>query len=154
MLDYWGDDNALLSADVLKVGHHGSNTSTGYRFLNAVAPQYGVISVGAGNSYGHPHKEPLERLGQAEVTFLRTDELGHVLAHSDGKTITFTWQNQSAQPSNAEPGEEIQYIGNKNSQKFHGPDCKNLPKEENRVYFDSYQEAVSAGYSPCGSCLG
>lgn len=154
MLDYWGDDNALLSADVLKVGHHGSNTSTGYRFLNAVAPQYGVISVGAGNSYGHPHKEPVERLGQAEVTLLRTDELGHVLAHSDGQTITFTWQNQSGQPSNAEPGEEIQYIGNRNSQKFHGPDCKNLPKEENRVYFDSYQEAVSAGYSPCGSCLG
>ena len=154
MLDYWGDDNALFQADVLKVGHHGSNTSTGYRFLNAVSPQYGVISVGAGNSYGHPHKEPLERLGQAEVTLLRTDELGHVLAHSDGQTITFTWQNQSAQPSNAEPGEEIQYIGNRNSHKFHGPDCKNLPKEENRVYFDSYQEAVSAGYSPCGSCLG
>lgn len=154
LLDYWGDDSGVFPVDVLKVGHHGSNTSTGYRFLNAVSPEYGVISVGTGNSYGHPYAEPLERLGQAEVTLLRTDELGHILAHSDGTTITFTWQNQSAQPADAEPGETIQYIGNKNSQKFHDPSCKNLPKEENRVYFDSYQEAVSAGYSPCGSCLG
>lgn len=154
MLDYWGDENPLFRADVLKVGHHGSNTSTGYRFLNAVAPEYGVISVGTGNSYGHPHKEPLEQLSQAEVTLLRTDELGHVLAHSDGQTVTFTWQNQYAQPSQAEPGEAIRYIGNRNSHTFHGPDCNSLPQEKNRVYFDSYQEAVSAGYKPCGGCLG
>lgn len=156
MLDYWGDENALFSCDVLKVGHHGSNTSSGYRFLNAVCPDYGVISLGKDNSYGHPHREPLERLSQAEVTVLRTDELGHILAHSDGTTITFTWENQSALPENVEPGQEaaVQYIGNRNSLKFHSPDCKNLPKEENRVYFDSYSAATAQGYTPCGSCLG
>lgn len=154
LLDYWGDDSSLFPADVLKVGHHGSNTSTGYRFLNAVSPDYGVISVGTGNSYGHPHTEPLERLRQADVTIFRTDELGHVLAHSDGTTVTFTWQNQNATPSQVEPGEEMQYIGNKNSQKFHSGQCRNLPREENRVYFDSYADAVAAGYAPCGSCLG
>lgn len=154
MLNYWGDENSLFACDVLKVGHHGSNTSSGYRLLNAVDADYGVISVGAGNSYGHPHAEPLERFAQADMTILRTDELGHILAHSDGNTVTFTWQNQSATPSQVEIGETITYIGNKNSQKFHSPDCKNLPKEENQVYFYSYSEAIAAGFTPCGACLG
>lgn len=153
LVDYWGDDAALLHADVLKVGHHGSDTSSGYRFLNAVAPEYGVISVGAGNSYGHPHKEPLERLAQAEVTLLRTDLLGHILAVSDGKNVTFTWQDPGAEPTQVTQG-AMTYIGNRNSHKLHAPDCGSLPKEENRVYFDTYQEAIDAGYSPCGSCLG
>ena len=154
MLDYWGDENPIFSCDVLKVGHHGSNTSSGYRLLNAVDADYGVISVGTGNSYGHPHKEPMARFRQAEMTILRTDELGHILAHSDGSTITFTWKNQSATPTYAQPEESVTYIGNKNSQKFHSPDCKNLPKENNQVLFDSYQAAIEAGYSPCGACLG
>ncbi len=84
------DSGADVKADVLKVGHHGSNTSTGYRFLREVAPKWAVISVGAGNSYGHPHEEPLSRLHDAEVTVYRTDKMGTVLAVSDGKTVTFT----------------------------------------------------------------
>lgn len=156
LADFWGDENPALQADVLKVGHHGSNTSTGYRFLNAVRPDYGVISVGKDNSYGHPHAEPLERLGQADVTLLRTDELGHILAFSDGTTITFTWQNQSGEPEGVSPGETVAvtYIGNKKSHKLHISTCSSLPKEENRVYFDHYSDAIDAGYSPCGSCLG
>ena len=156
MLDYWETNSSIFHVDVLKVGHHGSNTSTGYRFLNEVDPTYGVISVGAGNSYGHPHEEPMSRLNQAGVTLFRTDELGHVIAASDGTEITFTWNNQSGSPTNAEPAETtvITFIGNKNSKKLHSEDCANLPKEENRVLFDSYQEAMDAGYTPCGSCLG
>lgn len=152
MLDYW-EGQIDWNADVLKVGHHGSNTSTGYRFLNEVNPEYGVISVGKDNSYGHPHKEPMSRLQQAGVTILRTDELGTIQAVSDGKEVTFTWTNQSAAPENAEAAEQV-FIGNKNSKKFHSPDCKNLPSEKNSVEFSSYQEAIDAGYSPCGSCLG
>lgn len=151
MLEYWGQID--WHADVLKVGHHGSNTSSGYRFLNEVMPDYGVISVEDGNSYGHPHKEPLERLNQAGVTLLRTDRLGTVTALSDGETVTFTWKNQNNEPENAE-AQSITYIGNVNSRKFHSPDCKNLPSEKNRIYFDSYSDAIDAGYTPCGSCLG
>jgi competence protein ComEC len=155
MLDYWGS-RVDWNVDVLKVGHHGSDTSTGYRFLYEVDPEYGVISVGKDNSYGHPHKEPLSRLQDAGVALLRTDQLGTVVAASDGKEVTFTWGNQNAQPEDMEPGETVAqtFIGNKNSKKFHSPDCSSLPKEENRVLFGSYQEATDAGYVPCGGCLG
>ena len=151
MLDYWGS-RVDWQVDVLKVGHHCSNTSTGYRFLNEVMPTYGIISVGEGNSYGHPHDEPMSRLNQAGVTLFRTDELGTIFALSDGTEITFTWEDQSGSPSNAEPV-ETRFIGNVNSKKFHTEDCSSLPKEENRVYFDSYEEAIEEGYTPCGGCL-
>ena len=83
------ESGADVSADVLKVGHHGGSTSSCYRFLRAVAPKYGVISVGEGNSYGHPHDEPLSRLYDADVEVFRTDEVGDVICTSDGKNITF-----------------------------------------------------------------
>ncbi len=78
------------SATVLKVGHHGSASSTSYRFLNAVMPQYAVISVGAGNSYGHPDDTVLSRLRDADVTVYRTDLDGDLYCTSDGKKVTFT----------------------------------------------------------------
>ena len=154
MLDYWGE-NFDWHADVLKVGHHGSDTSTGYRFLNEVMPDHGVISVGEGNTYGHPCEEPLSRLRDAGVILYRTDELGTVTATSDGKEVTFTWEMQNAQPDDVEPGETVAvtYIGNKNSKKLHIDGCPSLPKEENRVYFDSYDEAIAEGYTPCSNCL-
>lgn len=153
MLEYW-DNDELFHVDVLKVGHHGSDTSTGYRFLNAVMPTYGVIPVGTDNSYGHPHKEPLARLRQAGVSTFRTDLLGHVIAVSDGQEVSFTWENQNAQPDNVEFAGEMIFVGNKNSKKVHSPLCENLPGEKNRVEFDSYDAAIEAGYEPCGSCLG
>ena len=153
MLDYW-EGKLNWKTDVLKVGHHGSDTSTGYRFLNEVSPDQAVISVGTGNTYGHPHAEPMSRLNQAQAAIFRTDELGTVQAVSDGEGIVFTWENQSAMPENTETAEAQVFIGNKNSKKFHSPDCKNLPSEKNTVEFFSYQQAVDAGYVPCGSCLG
>ena len=153
MLDHWSG-RGDLRADVLKVGHHGSSTSTGYRFLYEVDPDYGVISVGEGNSYGHPNEEPLSRLADADVTLYRTDLLGTVIASTDGKDITFTWQKASARPEDpTAPEEAVQYIGNVNSKKLHLPDCANLPNEENRITFDSYDEAIAAGYTPCGTCM-
>ena len=80
---------ADVKANVLKVGHHGSESSTSYRFLKEVAPEYGVISVGEDNSYGHPHEDPLSRLRDADVKVFRSDEVGDIFCTSDGKTIIF-----------------------------------------------------------------
>jgi len=81
-----------LKADVLKVGHHGSNSSTTQQFLNAVSPKYGVIEVGAGNDYGHPHQVTLDKLVSANVTVYRTDLNGTIIFKSDGSGITVTSQ--------------------------------------------------------------
>lgn len=85
------ESGADLKADLLKVGHHGSESSTGYIFLREVMPKYAVISCGKGNSYGHPHADPLSRLQDAEATILRTDECTSIIARSDGENITFLW---------------------------------------------------------------
>lgn len=100
LVEYWeAIDANMLKADVLKVGHHGSSTSTSYRFLRAVAPSYAVISVGEGNEYGHPKQEILEILGQAEVYVYRTDLMGTIVAVSDGENITFGWVNTDIAPT-------------------------------------------------------
>lgn len=151
MLEYWGD-TIDWKTDVLKVGHHGSSTSSGYRFVYETDPEYAVISVGEGNSYGHPHDEVVSRYNDAGIPMLRTDELGTITAVSDGETVTLTWEKQQNEPADVTPAVKT-YIGNRNSKKFHSFTCSNLPKEENRTYFDSYQDAVDAGYTPCGSCL-
>ena len=79
-----------LGADVLKVGHHGSSSSTSPQFLNAVVPRIGVIEVGAGNSYGHPTATTLKRLSSAGVEMYRTDLDGTVSIVSDGSTVKVT----------------------------------------------------------------
>ena len=83
------ESGANLSADVLKVGHHGSSSSTGYRFLREVIPTYAVISVGDGNSYGHPTEAVLSRLSDAGVAVYRTDLNGDIIVRSDGTNLTF-----------------------------------------------------------------
>jgi competence protein ComEC len=84
------DSNAYIHSTVLKVGHHGSNSSTSYIWLREVMPQYAIISVSKDNSYGHPTEEVLSRLRDAEVKTFRTDLQGDILCTSDGKTVSFT----------------------------------------------------------------
>jgi competence protein ComEC len=80
-------DSADLHADVLKVGHHGSRTSTTAPFLAAVHPRVAVISVGAGNSYGHPSPSVLHALADEGAVVLRTDREGSVIIRTDGHTL-------------------------------------------------------------------
>ena len=84
------DSGRPLQSTVLKVGHHGSDTSTTYPFLREVMPEYAVISVGKDNSYGHPTEDTLSRLRDADVKVFRTDLQGDVICKSDGKSVTFT----------------------------------------------------------------
>lgn len=78
-----------LSAKVLKVGHHGSDTSSSYIFLREVMPEYAIISCGKGNSYGHPSSEILSRLRDTGATIYRTDLQGGIVCVSDGRTLSF-----------------------------------------------------------------
>lgn len=81
-----------MNVDVLKVGHHGSRTSSSEVFLDTIQPEIAVISAGEGNRYGHPHAEVLEGLKDRKVKLFRTDTHGAVIYTFNGKTGTFrTW---------------------------------------------------------------
>jgi beta-lactamase superfamily II metal-dependent hydrolase len=82
------DAHEYIDADVLKVAHHGSSTSSSGAFLDAVTPEYAIISCGKDNEYGHPHQETLERLTEAGAVIYRTDESGGILVLSDGHNLT------------------------------------------------------------------
>ncbi len=156
------DAGTELRSTLLKLGHHGSNTSTSYRFLREVAPAYGVISVGTNNSYGHPNDEVLSRLRDADVMLYRTDLQGDIICISDGKSLTFTTSKNAGVPlnptesekttSDTASGSEYGFIGNLNTKKFHLPTCAHIPQEQNRIYFITREEAVGNGYDPCGTC--
>ena len=156
LLDAYWD----LSANVLKVAHHGSDTSSGMEFLQAVDPDYAVISVGADNDYGHPSPEVLERLESLGLPVYRTDELGIICCVSDGETVRFSFEKNTPSRPDAAPEpapvpeqeEPETYIGNRNTKKFHRVYCSRLPDAENQVMLDSYQAAIDAGYEPCGIC--
>ena len=79
--------NKDIESDVLKVAHHGSNTSSSNAFLKKVNPKYAIISVGTGNSYGHPKSVILDRLEKLGTKIYRTDELGTIIVTTDGEKI-------------------------------------------------------------------
>lgn len=87
LLSQYGESQ--LDCDLYKVGHHGSNTSTGAAFLAAMSPKFALISSGRGNSYGHPHGDVLESLSSSGAKILRVDLLGEILLETDGIEI---WQ--------------------------------------------------------------
>jgi competence protein ComEC len=78
---------ASLESDVLKVGHHGSKTSSSEAFLKAVSPQFAIISVSLKNMYGHPHKEVIDLLSHLEIKTLRTSEEGMIKCESGGVKV-------------------------------------------------------------------
>lgn len=77
-----------LRSDLLKVGHHGSGTSSSREFIHAVRPRWAIISVGKGNTFGHPRRETLQRLEEAGAATYRTDLHGAVSFYLDGRTVT------------------------------------------------------------------
>ena len=87
-----------LKADLLKVGHHGSYSSSSYVFLREVLPTYGVIMCGRNNDYGHPHDAALGRLQNADVSIYRVDQMGTVIATTDGRGIFLSWAFRDAKP--------------------------------------------------------
>lgn len=158
---------ADIQADVLKVGHHGSHSSTSKAFLEKVSPKYAVISAGKENDYGHPHKETLDILNKYGVKIFGTYDSGNVVAVSDGENISFNVGNTVQQNdtdiskeqeniinnySSQSTGSTQGYIGNKNTKKLHNSECSKLPSEKNRVLFTLKEEALNQGYTLCGIC--
>ena len=167
------DSQFLLQSDVLHVSHHGSRSSSIPEFINAVNPRYAVISCSSDGGYGHPHQETLNTLKEHEVELYRTDLQGTVIISSDGSSLSFTtdhmtlmdlfeaphfdveqYRSRFEGDQEQETERQVAYIGNRHSMKFHRPDCNSVlaTQEKNRVLFYSREEAVSAGYEPCGRC--
>ena len=163
-----------LSADVLKVGHHGSDTSTSYPFLREVMPKYAVISVGEGNKYEHPTDATLSKLRDAEVEFYRTDLNGDILCVSDGKKVTFTVTKTtsekdlltsgngvvSSNPSNNTEDansniDEGEYVLNTKTKKFHLNSCdsaKDISDSNKAIYIGNRYDLIDDGYEACKKC--
>lgn len=140
-----------LSSDVIKIGHHGGSTSTTEEFLDKVNPEYAVISCGANNTYGHPHRETIDKLNKHNINILRTDELGSITISSDGENIQVI-SNNDLDDTNVNSNGNY-YIGNKNTKIYHSPNCSQLPKEENRIIFNNKEEAEKNGFTPHDKCV-
>lgn len=84
-----------LSAEVLKLGHHGSAYSSNTKFINAVSPSFAIISAGKDNKYGHPHAETLQVMQEYNIKVYRTDEQGSIIFTSDGQTVSVNKQAYS-----------------------------------------------------------
>jgi competence protein ComEC len=160
-----------LKADVLKVGHHGSNSSTTPGFLSKVSPECAVISVGTGNSYGHPTQATLDKLSNAGVKVYRTDQNGTIVAESDGTNITFNSIKQTIQsnpppttavtqpPSPTPPpvvanptpsgNSSITVYTTNSGSKYHRDGCQYLSKSKVSI---SLADAKSRGLEPCSKC--
>jgi competence protein ComEC len=82
-----------LDSTILKVGHHGSRTSSSIPFVKEVSPEYALISDGKDNKYGHPHQDTLGTLLSVSAKILRTDLLGTIIMQSDGKNVSFSYKN-------------------------------------------------------------
>ena len=156
-----------LTSTVLKVSHHGSSGASSSKFLEAVMPEYSVISVGADNSYGHPSQKTLDRLTSVDTEILRTDLLGEIVFYSDGTSVSYVSEKNSSADSSLNQSETVSadssasasteqtYILNTSSQKFHSPSCSSVSKmsEKNREeYTGTREELLAMGYEACGSC--
>lgn len=164
------DQGYDISCTVLKVGHHGSDTSTSYLWLRESSPDYAIISVGADNSYGHPTEATLSKLRDADVKTFRTDMQGHVVCTSDGKSVSFSVERNpeantligagnGGNHTTGDPDDSISteasYILNTNTKKFHYPNCSSVDQmsdKNKQEVTSSRDEIIDQGYSPCGRC--
>ncbi len=142
-----------LNCDIYIVGHHGSSSSSSPAFVSAMSPETSIISVGVGNDYGHPAEKTLKVLADNGSTVYRTDLLGEIYVTSNGWDYTVTSKNEA--DGNVRQSEEVTYVLNNSSGKFHKPECKAISKiaDYNKEYsYDSREELIEQGYDPCGWC--
>ena len=159
--------NSGVDADVLKVGHHGAGSASSSSFIKAVSPDIAVISVGEGNSYGHPHADTLAILNEVGADIYRTDEQGTIVVTADqNKKITVdkkastvkenappvvvqtpTEKVEENQPPVSDNQSQVVYR-TRTGKKYHRSGCSYLKsKIETTV-----SEAQAMGLGPCSKC--
>ena len=142
-----------VQAEFVKVGHHGSATSSGSEFVRRVGAKYAVVSVGADNSYGLPKENILQRWKDSGATVYRTDESGSIIARCDGESISIQTQLSVADTTTEQT--EYNWVLNISSKKIHRPECSSVTSmsESNRAQSNkTIQELIVEGYSACKSC--
>ena len=158
--------NSGIDADVLKVGHHGAGSASSSSFIKAVSPDIAVISVGEGNSYGHPHADTLAILNEVDAKIYRTDEQGTIVVTADqNKKITVDkkastvkenappvviqtpTENVQNEPSVSDNQSQVVYR-TKTGKKYHRSGCSYLKSK----FETTVSEAQSMGLGPCSVC--
>ncbi|BCZ46908.1 competence protein ComE [Clostridium gelidum] len=168
-----------IQADVLKVGHHGSISSTSQAFLDKVNPKYAIISDAKGNDYGHPHQKTLDKLNSKQIKTFRTDLNGTIIATSNGTDITFNVNpidnsvnvagdkteaatknsstvapvvadsNLKTNTTSANQNEEMVWVANKTAKVYHSTKTCSNMKNPTQM---SLADAQAKGLTPCSKC--
>ncbi|MBY6836899.1 MBL fold metallo-hydrolase [Clostridium botulinum] len=140
-----------ISADVLKLGHHGSHSSTSQAFLEKVNPRYAIVSCGKGNDYSHPHQETIDKLNKKGIEILRTDVSGTIISTSDGNNINFNVNASGTSNNTPETKTKSNsvWVANKTSKVYHSSkECSNM-KAPTQI---SLEDAQAKGLKPCSKC--
>ena len=147
-----------LSADVYKAAHHASASGSVEAFLDAVSPEYSVISCGAGNIFVYPHARVLNLFRKKGIKVFRTDEQGTIVSVSDGKEITwnlspsFSWAVGIKKRASA----VRQFVLNTKTMIFHTPECryvKSIPKKNRKEVKAKSTDLILEGYRACNGCI-
>ncbi len=155
-----------LDCDVLVLSHHGSATATSWEFLEKTVPEYAVISCGLGNSYGHPHKDTMDKLESMEIPVFRTDLQGTIIVASDGEHLS--WEQEPCddyspgeaadqgtvvvtdESTNQDTQEEMVWLSKSGSKYHRIPDCGNMNPDTARQV--TKEEAQALGMEACKNC--
>ena len=160
-----------LSAQIIKIGHHGSRSSTSLQLLTAVNPKVAVISCGKDNKYGHPNQETLYKLNDQNISYYRTDQNGTVVITSNGTDFEYQIekQGQKNNPTNAPPqitstpnsttskadiakeksNDNVIVYTTKTGECYHKGTCSSLRKSK---FETTVREAKADGYRACQNC--
>lgn len=149
MLNYWGV-RVKWNADVLKVGHHSLDTSSSTQFVQAVSPEYAIVTA----SFGRADAEiSRKRWLKAGAAYCRTDLLGPIVITSDGDSLDVVWSNPNAVPQYQKSTAKLKYLGDRKKMVFHMDYCDHLPTDQKLKKFSTYEAALLYGMTPCAECL-